>query len=100
MTNDQIIILILCILNLLSFGIGLIIGKIWSMSGVYAGVEQHKSFFTKEKTKINSVSIDDTKFVVDINTKGLEKKYTNLGETKQSSENIETSVNKLKNMKG
>jgi hypothetical protein len=52
------------------------------------------------KTTGQSISIDSSKFVVDIKTDGLEKKYQNLGEIKGTNESIESSVNKLKNMKG
>jgi hypothetical protein len=46
------------------------------------------------------ISIDNSKFVVDIKTDQLEKKYEGLGEIKNSQENIGSSINKLKNMKG
>ena len=49
--------------------------------------------------KVSAISIDDKKYVVAIDTKGIEKKYDTLGETKQSEENILNSVNKLKNIK-
>lgn len=93
-------ILILVILNIFSFVIGLILGKIWSISGVYDN-EKPTSFFKQQNniTK-NKVSIDDTKYVTSIKTEGLEKKYNSLGDIKKSDENIQNSVNKLKNMKG
>lgn len=49
--------------------------------------------------QLSNIKIDDRKFVVDINTGGIEKKYDELGETKVSDENISSSVNKLKGMK-
>lgn len=61
-----------------------------------------QSFFSKHKDTAvvsNNLSIDDKKFVVDIKTDGLEKKYNSLGEVKQTQENISNSVNKLKNLK-
>lgn len=48
---------------------------------------------------INKITIDESKYVTDIKTSGMEKKYENLGETKVSEENIESSINKLKNIK-
>jgi hypothetical protein len=65
---------------------------------------QPVSFFNKQKSlsddKVtNKVIIDERKFVTDIKTSGMEKKYENLGETKISNENIESSINKLKNLK-
>lgn len=49
---------------------------------------------------IEKVTIDDKKFVVDIDTSKMQKKFTNLGEVKHSEENISQSIQKLKNMKG
>lgn len=61
------------------------------------------SFFNKSKSDndkmINKITIDESKYVTDIKTSGMEKKYENLGETKVSEENIESSINKLKNIK-
>lgn len=96
------IIYILLILNLLSFAIGYIIGKIWSTNGVYQ--DKPKSFLKKEtgdsQDDNGSQSINSAKYVVGIKTEGLEKKYSNLGEVTQSDTNINNAVNKLKNMKG
>jgi hypothetical protein len=78
--------------------IGYILGRISQDKGVTNS--SPKSFFQKEKENTKEkVSIDDTKYVVDISTAGLEKKYSNLGEKKQSNENIKSSIDKLKNMK-
>ena len=57
------------------------------------------SFFDDIKKDKKTVSIDDTKYVVDIKTSGMEKKYDSLGDIKKSEENISDSINKLKNMK-
>jgi hypothetical protein len=52
-------------------------------------------------TKTNQpVSIDETKVVMSINTDNLTKKYDELGDKVISDENISSSINKLKNMKG
>ena len=59
-----------------------------------------KSFITKDSGgPVTKISIDDTKYVTDINVSGLEKKYESLGETVKSEENIDNAVNKLKNLK-
>ena len=61
------------------------------------------SFFNKSKSDsdkmINKITINESKYVTDIETSGMEKKYETLGETKISQENIESSINKLKNIK-
>ncbi len=81
-----------------SFLIGYMFGRSNSTNGVSSGRTQ--SFFKQQdnQTKDN-ISIDDKKFVVDIKTEGLEKKYDSLGDIKQTQENISDSVNKLKNLK-
>ena len=45
------------------------------------------------------IKIDDTKFVTEIDTGSMEKKFDSLGETKVSEDNLDQSVNKLKNLK-
>lgn len=99
MSNEILLVIILLILNVFSFGIGFILGKIWSISGVSNTSVKPQSFFKSEENTKNKITIDDKKFVVDIKTDGLEKKYENLGETKKSTENIQSSIDKLKNMK-
>ncbi len=101
---DSKVLIIFCLLvcNILSCLIGYILGKLNGLSNIeYATT---KSFFTKEKQKqtqsiVSPVSIDEKKFVGDINTSDLEKKYNNITDIKQSNENISSSVNKLKNLK-
>jgi len=97
---DTIILQILVILNILSFTIGYFLGKLHNNQGVYIN-NKTQSFFDKEENrKKSAISIDSTKYVSEIKTDGMEKKYDTLGETKQSQENISLSVNKLKNLKG
>lgn len=97
MTNNVIIILILLILNFFSFVLGLLCGKILLSSKVSDTTE---SFFKQQnKKEKNAISIDDTKYVIDIKTDNLEKKYDKLGDTKQSTEQISSSIDKLKNLK-
>lgn len=83
------------------FLIGYFIGK-QSNAGVSNSVVNTKptSFFDDIKKDKKTVSIDDTKYVVDIKTSGMEKKYESLGDIKKSKENINKSIDKLKNMKG
>jgi hypothetical protein len=59
--------------------------------------------FRKNNTQVSTkdkIQIDDKTFVTDIKTDNLEKKYKDLGDIKTSNENISSSINKLKNMKG
>jgi len=90
----------LLILGVCLFLIGYFVGK-QSNTGVCNTVINSKptSFFQETKKDKTVVSIDDTKYVVDIKTSGMEKKYESLGEINQSEEDISTSINKLKNMK-
>jgi len=82
------------------FLIGYFIGK-QSTIGVSNIINNVKptSFFNEESNKNKTLSIDDTKYVVDIKTSDMEKKYESLGDIKKSEENISNSINKLKNMK-
>lgn len=92
--------IVLLILNLFSFAFGLILGRLWISSSVYNNVEKPKSFLQKNnESNKEKVSIDDKKIVLDIKTEGMEKKYQNLGEVKQSSDTISSSVDKLKQLK-
>lgn len=98
MNTESYIIIILLFLNIISLLIGYILGKINNLSQS----DKPVSFFTKNNEKNNSISkveIDDRKYVTEIDTKGLEKKYSSIGETKESTENISSSIDKLKNLK-
>lgn len=108
MTNI-ILISILVSLNLLFLVIGIILGKTFIGSfGSYEAQNKNESinsFFTKQKNhdhqqKSTNIDIDERKVVVAIKTDGLEKKYDSLGDVKQSSDSISSSIDKLKNMKG
>jgi hypothetical protein len=102
MLQNNALIIILFILNLLSFGMGYIIGKITNLGGVYYNEREHKpqSFFDKPTNNRPKIEINDDKYVVEIKTDGLEKKFNEFADIKKSNENITNSVNKLKNMKG
>lgn len=98
-TNETIIWLSLIILSYLAGYITRYVSysgvSIDSVNGGYKG-----NLVKNTSINQNLIKIDDTKFVTDITTEGLEKKYTNLGETKNTTENVSSSVNKLKSMKG
>lgn len=84
-------------MNLLSFSIGFILGKLNNSSGVYYSDNKLKK--NKQISQSNIV-IDDKKIVTKIDTTNIEKKYENLGEIQHSKENIGSSINKLKKLKG
>ena len=98
--SDIFSIYIIICLDIICFSVGYIIG----MMSHKKDIPKTRSFFAKNTDKIEqskvSIDINDSTYVSEINTKGLEKKYTTLGETKQSTDDISASVNKLKNIKG
>lgn len=101
MLNNNIIIVLIILIYLNSLFIGFLLGRLYGFGGVSNSTTQ--SFFTKQKTDQvvkNNLSIDDKKIVVDIKTDTLEKKYNTLGDVTQKSDDISSSVNKLKNLKG
>lgn len=90
-------------INFITFSIGYIFGKLTNNTiiGVSNTSQKPIGFFDKsQKENKTKISIDDSKFIADITTDNLEKKYTSLGDTKTSTENISSSISKLKNMKG
>jgi hypothetical protein len=96
----NILLVILILLNIVFFILGYVFAKINNSQQIYGS--QPNSFFSKNKIteeKNNKITIDERKFVTDIKTSDMEKKYDNLGETKVSDENIQTSIDKLKNIK-
>jgi hypothetical protein len=93
--------IILILFNFVSFGMGYIIGQL--KNNKYEMTEKlvsktNKQYNNSEKSQ-NKIIIDDRKFVTDISTDGIEKKYNELGKTKLSNDNISESVNKLQNLK-
>jgi murein L,D-transpeptidase YafK len=98
--TDLLIIILIC-LNIICLMLGYLIGKLNNNQMTIFDNQYLKdnnlNMKNSSQTKIN---IDSSKIVLPINTENLEKKYTSLGETKNSQENIEGSINKLKNMKG
>jgi len=83
-----------------SFIIGYLLGKnlkIDQSNGVYNQyVNNNKSSKDNTNTRIH---IDERKVVSEIDTKGLEKKYDEIGEDTVSKEDISNSISKLKNIK-
>lgn len=99
LNNELILGIIILIIILHSFLFGYFFGHRITQNGV----NSTESFFSKQKEIIHNksqISIDDKKFVTEIRTESLEKKYDSLGDIKLTSENISNSVNKLKNLKG
>ena len=96
----------LCLINILCFILGLLVGKIYFSSSVfsehmgYSFVSQEKKKKEQNKVinKIKSIDIDESTYVINENTDGLEKKFENIADTKSVSDNIESSVNKLSQM--
>lgn len=98
--TDSILILLATILAINAFCAGYWFGK--QRTGFISDQPTLCSIKKNRQDTYNKsqISIDDTKFVTDINTNNLEKKYDKLGESTQTSDNISNSVNKLKSMKG
>lgn len=98
--TDSILILLAAILAINAFCAGYWFGK--QRAGLISDQPTLCSIKKNRQDTYNKsqISIDDTKFVTDINTNNLEKKYDKLGESTQTSDNISNSVNKLKSMKG
>lgn len=103
--DNNTILVFLSILFIISyvivFVLGLFIGGLYLNRGVsndrISINRTNKNIAEKNNTK--AISIDDSKFVTDIKTDGMEKKYASIAETKTSSEDISGSISKLKNMK-
>lgn len=49
--------------------------------------------------EISKIKIEDTKFVVGIDTSNIEKKFSSLGDVTKTDDNISNSISKLKNLK-
>lgn len=97
--DNNILIYILLYLNILSLGIGYIVGKLLYNSSLITNNNKIKRNQDRSTPQSNNIEIDDKKIVIDIDTSGLEKKYQSLGQVTQTETNISESVNKLKNMK-
>lgn len=98
-TNDllYLILLLLIIVSYFAiFGIGFFVGRIMGGTGV---LSERSVYDNKSKSNAKKLSIDDRKVVLAVSTEGLDKKYEELGDTKESDDNISSSVNKLKSLK-
>jgi hypothetical protein len=85
------------------FGIGLFLGHKCYPKGV--SNNSHIGFLKansqhQDQNSSKPLAIDDRKVVLGLGTDGLQKKYDQLGETQKTKEDISSSINKLKNMKG
>lgn len=91
---------LLIILNIIMFVIGYLLGRLNTSSPAQVGTPLNYMFKSAHiNNSSKTIEIDDKTFVTAINIDGIEKKYETLGDTKSSTENIELSVNKLKNFK-
>lgn len=91
---------IIVVINLLTFLGGYLLGKNTSYLSTNINTSSSLSNLLKNKPKVNnSISIDDKKVVLNIDTDGLEKKYDSLGDKTTSITDINASINKLKNLK-
>jgi hypothetical protein len=99
--NELILTVLIIILTINSFLAGYVLGGRHSIKHSQDTTGAPRSFFQKQQKKEiqNNIEIDNKKFVGNINTDKLEKKYSSLGETKTSTENISSSINMLKNLK-
>jgi hypothetical protein len=91
------------LLIILFFCIGYILGYIRPLQPqqTLRSEEKKKTFLDRNtQNELEQIKIDSKKFVVDIDTSKMEKKFTKLGDIKQSNDNISESINKLKNIKG
>lgn len=93
-----VVFLIFILVFVLGLGLGFFIGKQSSQ-----GNNEAPSSFLKSngmKKQKNTVEIDDTKVVLKIDTQGMEKKFDNFTKETTVKNDISSSVNKLKSMKG
>lgn len=101
-TIDYLNLIPICVmvsLQILIFCGGVVVGK---MIGSNINNGQYNTTSNKIQGSANNksnISIDSKTFVTDIKTEGMEKKFTNMTETTNTSVNISNSVNKLKNLK-
>lgn len=104
MTENNIVYLLLSLIvsYFIVFSIGLFLGYYYANTGVSkdSNVGFLRANNQSNKDAAKSVSIDDRKVVLGLDTEGLQKKYSQLGDTKKQKEDISGSISKLKNMKG
>lgn len=102
-TLEQATLISICIvvsLQILVFIGGIFVGKmiVGSRDNGQYTTFSNKPNNNNKKEKPN-ISIDSKTFVTDIKTEGMEKKFTSMTETTNTSVDISSSVSKLKNLK-
>ena len=104
-TSDYLIQAVAVGMMILMMAMGYVAGRLTRIERLcqndtpYSEPKRRKSYSQDSDDIKSTIEIDDRKFVVDVSTAGIEKKYGELGETKVSDENISSSVNKLKGLK-
>lgn len=97
--NDTIILTcsIISFCAIIIFAIGLYLGSILTTTNN----SSYNQYLYPNKTKsiVPKIDIDDKKIVLDIKTDSLVKKFDTITEEKIVSTNINTSIDKLKNIK-
>ena len=95
--------LIVCVLLLFVFISGIVFDR-YILNNQTKEYEKPESFFSKqrnsEKVYKNNIEIDDKKIVMGVETVNMESKHDGLGTTKESQDNTQSAINKLKSMKG
>lgn len=97
--DQQAILLIICLT------IGYLLGRL-NRTGIGVLYSDQSIISANEKVIKNNIAkqkplikIDETKFVTEIDTGSMEKKFDSLGDVKTSTDNVSESINKLKNLK-
>jgi hypothetical protein len=98
---DLTIIYIIVTSQVLVFVGGIFIGRMINSNNNDNNSIQSSVFSSKVNNKKEkpSILIDTKTFVTDIKTEGMEKKFTTMTETKNTSVDISNSISKLKNLK-
>ena len=99
MIPDNIITYLLVVLNIILVALGYLLGRLHNGNTDYVYSIGNKKNNSTAPSK-TPIQINEQKFVTDIKTDNIEKKFETLGDTKTSEENISSAINKLKNMKG
>ena len=97
--DQNAILLIVCLI------IGYLLGRL-NQGGIGVLYNDQSTTSVNDKVIKNNIAkqkplikIDETKFVTEIDTNSMEKKFDNLGDIKTSTDNVSESINKLKNLK-
>lgn len=98
MSNSNILIIMLLLFNIIFFCIGYLSAKCGQNFNSENNLDRKKG--SVHNKNLSNIDINDKKIVTKIDTDSLEKKYQDLGEIKDTQEDLSVSINKLKNMKG